>query len=97
MRSGRFGRCISTRRYSAEALGHSLSCSFPLLVFVFKLHPVMKLMLAYSSIYLLLWLVTTQANRYLIPVLPMLSLLCIGLLFGFLEAKTVLQRACAAS
>ncbi len=39
----------------------------------------MKLMLAYSSIYLFFWLVTTQANRYLIPVLPMLSLLCIGL------------------
>src|SRR6185503_3591081 len=64
----------------------------PLLLFVFKLHRVMKLMLAYSSIYLVLWLVTTQANRYLIPVLPMLSLLCIGLLLGFLEVKTVLQR-----
>ena len=64
----------------------------PLLLFVFKLHRVMKLILAYSSIYLVLWLVTTQANRYLIPVLPMLSLLCIGLLLGFLEVKTVLQR-----
>jgi len=64
----------------------------PLLLFVFKLHPVMRLMLAYSSIYLFFWLVTTQANRYLIPVLPMLSLLCTGLLFGFLEARTFLQR-----
>jgi len=64
----------------------------PLLLFVFKLHRVMKLLLAYSSIYLLFWLVTTQANRYLIPVLPMFSLLCVGLLLGFLEAKTFLQR-----
>lgn len=64
----------------------------PLLLFVFKLHRVMKLMLAYSSIYLLFWLVTTQANRYLIPVLPMLSLLCIGLLLGFLQASTFAQR-----
>ncbi|MCI0420983.1 MAG: hypothetical protein L0312_17415, partial [Acidobacteria bacterium] len=64
----------------------------PLLLFVFKLHPVMKRLLAYSSVYLFLWLVTTQANRYLIPVLPMLSLLCAGLLAGFLEAKTLLQR-----
>jgi len=75
------------------SLGPFFVLLFPLLLFVFKLHPVMKLMLAYSSMYLFLWLVTTQANRYLIPVLPMLSLLCVGVLFGFfLEAKTFLQR-----
>ena len=52
----------------------------------------MKLMLAYSSIYLLFWLVTTQANRYLIPALPTLTLLCIGLLVAFLEASSFVQR-----
>jgi hypothetical protein len=75
------------------SLGPFFVLLVPLLLFVFKLHPVMRLILAYSSIYLFFWLVTTQANRYLIPVLPMLSVLCIGLLLGFLEAKTVLQRS----
>jgi 4-amino-4-deoxy-L-arabinose transferase-like glycosyltransferase len=64
----------------------------PLLLFVFRLHRVMRLILTYGSIYLLFWLVTTQANRYLIPVLPMFSLLCTGLLLGFMEARTFLQR-----
>ncbi len=75
------------------SLGPFFVLLFPLLVFVFRLHPVMKLLLAYSSIYVFLWLATTQANRYLIPVLPMLSLLCIGLLSGFLAAKTLLERS----
>ena len=74
------------------SLGPFFVLLFPLLLFVFKLHPVMRLMLAYSLIYLLFWLVTTQANRYLIPVLPMLSLVSVGLMLGFLEAKTFLQR-----
>lgn len=74
------------------SLGPFFALLAPLLVFVFRLHPVMRLILAYSAIYLFFWLVTTQANRYLIPVLPMFSLLCTGLLLGFLEAKTFLQR-----
>src|SRR5262245_31678301 len=75
------------------SLGPFFVLLMPLLIFVFKLQPPMRLLLAYSSIYLFLWLVTTQANRYLIPALPMLSLLCAGALVAFLEAKTLLQRS----
>ena len=46
-------------------LGAILRLLFPLLLFVFKLHPVMRLMLVYSSIYSFFLAVTTQANRYL--------------------------------
>ncbi|MBM3804028.1 MAG: phospholipid carrier-dependent glycosyltransferase [Acidimicrobiia bacterium] len=73
------------------SLGPFFVLLFPLLLVVFRLHPAMKRMLAYSSIYIVLWLVTTQANRYLIPVLPIMSLLCAGLLLGFLEAKSLVQ------
>lgn len=65
----------------------------PLLAFVSKLHPVLKRMLAYSAIYLGLWLVTTQSNRYLIPVLPALSLVAAGALAGFLHAVGTLQKS----
>src|SRR5262245_26652546 len=74
------------------SLGPFFVLLVPLILFVFRLDPVMRLVAAYSSVYLVLWLVSTQANRYLIPVLPMFSLLCIGLLSGFLEAKTFLQK-----
>jgi len=74
------------------SLGPFFVLLVPLVLFVLRLHPAMRLLAAYSSIYLVLWLTTTQANRYLIPVLPMVSLLCIGLLSGFLEAKTFLQK-----
>lgn len=69
----------------------------PLLIFVFKLHPVMKRLLVYFSVYLFFWLITTQANRYLVPALPVLSLLCAALLRAFLEAATRLQRSLRAA
>ncbi len=75
------------------SLGPFFVLLLPLLAIVFKLHPALRRMLAYCAIYFGLWLVTTQANRYLIPVLPALSLISAGLLTGFLRAAGTLEKS----
>lgn len=64
----------------------------PLLLVAFRLHPVLARLLAYSVIYLGFWLVTTPANRYLITTMPLLCLVCAGLLQAFLQVQTPVQR-----
>ncbi len=64
----------------------------PLLIVVHRLHPILARFLAYSAIYLGFWIVTTPANRYLIPVMPLMCLVCAGLLQSFLQVQTRVQQ-----